>query len=448
MEFSVHLTLIVSGLLAAMGSSYQTSWNLLGMRTTPPPCVEIPQTLTLCNGIGYNQMRLPNLLGHDRMAEVAQQASHWVSLLNLKCHPDTRLFLCSLFAPVCLDRLIYPCRSLCEAVRQGCERRMNTYGYPWPDMVRCDQFPMDNDMCITVQSPVSDEEEPAPCIACSQPDTYENMIDNFCRADFVFKTRVRILRNEELRLSKATVFKMKEGAVTIADLKKPVFEHPNMSKCCGDLIGKLDTRGRILVMGVKKKSSLFPTLIIPWEKSNKVIRKARKTMKKFDCSNPETVLTTSKITNFLKHKPRRRPRQRGRGWKLTPGVSVSCAGCNQPQTLKNLLDKFCTADYVIKTRIKKIKNNKMKCKRSRILKLKQGAASREELVAPTFAHPNMTQCCGSILETVQDKKKRVIIMGNKIEADLKTNLVLPWRNNTKLIKRVLRVAKKKGCNSR
>lgn len=25
---------------------------------------------------------------------------------------------------------------------------MKTYGYPWPDMLRCDKFPMDNDMCI------------------------------------------------------------------------------------------------------------------------------------------------------------------------------------------------------------------------------------------------------------------------------------------------------------
>ena len=51
-------------------------------------------------------------------------------------------------SPVCLDRPIYPCRGLCERVRQGCEGRMKTYGYPWPDMLRCDKFPLDNDMCI------------------------------------------------------------------------------------------------------------------------------------------------------------------------------------------------------------------------------------------------------------------------------------------------------------
>ena len=29
---------------------------------------------------------------------------------------------------------------------------MSTYGFPWPDMLACDKFPVDNDMCITSQS--------------------------------------------------------------------------------------------------------------------------------------------------------------------------------------------------------------------------------------------------------------------------------------------------------
>jgi secreted frizzled-related protein 5 len=75
-----------------------------------------------------------------------------VPLLNIKCHSGTQLFLCSLFSPVCLERTIYPCRSLCEKVKQGCEGRMRTYGFPWPDMLKCDKFPLDNDMCISPQS--------------------------------------------------------------------------------------------------------------------------------------------------------------------------------------------------------------------------------------------------------------------------------------------------------
>lgn len=129
-----------------------------GGRLTQPTCLEIPANLTLCRDIGYSKMRLPNLLEHDSMAEVQQQARSWVQLANRRCHPDTQLFLCSLFSPVCLERPIFPCRSLCEAVRSGCEGTMLRYGYPWPDMVRCDKFPVDNDMCISVQS----NNQPAP----------------------------------------------------------------------------------------------------------------------------------------------------------------------------------------------------------------------------------------------------------------------------------------------
>ena len=101
---------------------------------------------------GYTKMRLPNLVEHDTLHEVTQQSMSWIPLLNIKCHPDTQLFLCSLFSPVCLERPIYPCRSLCQSVRAGCEGRMQAYGFPWPAMLDCDKFPLDNDMCITSQS--------------------------------------------------------------------------------------------------------------------------------------------------------------------------------------------------------------------------------------------------------------------------------------------------------
>ena len=61
-------------------------------------------------------MRLPNLLEHDTIQEASQQAAYWVSLMQVQCAQDAQLFLCSLFAPVCLERPIYPCRSLCQKV--------------------------------------------------------------------------------------------------------------------------------------------------------------------------------------------------------------------------------------------------------------------------------------------------------------------------------------------
>ncbi len=117
-----------------------------------PKCIDIPSNLTLCQNLRYNQMRLPNLLEHDTIREVTQQAKSWVPLVGIRCHPDTKLFLCSLFSPVCLDRPIWPCRSLCSAVKMACEGHMNAHGYSWPDMLRCDKFPLDNDLCIGLQN--------------------------------------------------------------------------------------------------------------------------------------------------------------------------------------------------------------------------------------------------------------------------------------------------------
>ncbi|RWS15562.1 Secreted frizzled-related protein 5-like protein [Dinothrombium tinctorium] len=141
------------------------SWQR-SLSSNTPVCVDIPVNLTLCHGIGYTKMRLPNLLHHDSLYEafvqmkngdclddckVSQQAVSWIPLSQLGCHPDTQLFLCSLFTPVCLDHPIPPCRSLCLSVQSSCESTMIKYGYPWPNIVRCDQFPVDNDMCIQAQ---------------------------------------------------------------------------------------------------------------------------------------------------------------------------------------------------------------------------------------------------------------------------------------------------------
>lgn len=129
-------------------SDFDEEWAKMSGRVQRPKCVDIPVNLTLCHAIGYDKMMLPNLLQHDSLLEVTQQARSWVPLVGLHCHPDTKVFLCSLFSPVCLDRLIYPCRTLCESVRDSCRDRMIPYGFDWPEMLRCNKFPEDNDMCI------------------------------------------------------------------------------------------------------------------------------------------------------------------------------------------------------------------------------------------------------------------------------------------------------------
>lgn len=114
-------------------------------------CKPIPSTLSLCHGIGYRHMRIPNLLGHDTLREAQQQSAAWLPLISKLCHRDTKKFLCSLFAPVCLPELsgpISPCRSLCEVVRDGCVPVMSAFGFPWPEMFNCTRFPRGTELCI------------------------------------------------------------------------------------------------------------------------------------------------------------------------------------------------------------------------------------------------------------------------------------------------------------
>ena len=36
---------------------------------------------------------------------------------------------------------------------------MKTYGFPWPSMLDCKKFPVDNDMCIAAQAEKSKQKE-------------------------------------------------------------------------------------------------------------------------------------------------------------------------------------------------------------------------------------------------------------------------------------------------
>jgi len=273
-------------------TAYFADWSQLA-RDKQPTCVDIPTNMTLCQNIGYTKMRLPNLVEHDTLHEVTQQSMSWIPLLNIKCHPDTQLFLCSLFSPVCLERPIYPCRSLCQAVRAGCEGRMQAYGFPWPPMLDCDKFPLDNDMCITSQSvrksgqARNTAKQDCTGKPCDQHLTAENILDNFCRADFVVKVRIAKVKPRKLIGKKAQVFRAWKGSRDeMRNLRNPKFELSPDEKCCADK-AKHQRKGKYLVMGKRGSrpgADLKPTFIVPWTKS-KEIKRARRMFKSMDCNN-------------------------------------------------------------------------------------------------------------------------------------------------------------------
>jgi len=303
---------------SSLSSAYFADWSSFTEREQQPTCVDIPANMTLCHNIGYTKMRLPNLVDHDTLHEVTQQSTSWIPLHNIKCHPDTQLFLCSLFSPVCLERPIYPCRSLCQKVREGCEGRMKAYGFPWPAMLDCDTFPQDNDMCITAQSvrEVADTDDggEVQCRGkpCDQHITAENILDNFCRADFVVKVRIRKVKPRRLVGKKAQVFRAWTGTrQQMKALRNPKFSLRSDERCCTEKVRE-NKSSKFLVMGKKpsgRGEDLVTTFIVPWSKA-KEIKRARRMFKSMDCDNLKETSQKMIVDTFA---PRQQDKRRRRG---------------------------------------------------------------------------------------------------------------------------------------
>lgn len=283
--------LYIASILFNMLSSHSLAdrhWNLISNpvheRNSAQKCLKIPQNFTLCHGMQYSTMRLPNLLDHDSLDEAIQQSEPWTSLLRLHCHPDTRLFLCSLFAPICIqeypDNHIKPCQSLCNEVQQKCEERMLKYGFPWPEMLNCSRFPADNDMCIKPVIQQAKSKARTECLYCSQVPTMENILDNFCRSSFVLKGRLKNHNETHLLISKKTrVFK--GGELWAQFSKRQSYRLRVGIHCsCPFKISDDGSGGTYLVMVNQGETKL----ITPW-KQDKTFKAIVKRFKRVNCNN-------------------------------------------------------------------------------------------------------------------------------------------------------------------
>ncbi|XP_021966589.1 secreted frizzled-related protein 5 [Folsomia candida] len=306
-----------------------SSWGERATYGNAFSCLTIPQNFTLCRNLDYSNMMVPNLLGHDSLQEADYHARSWVPLLGLQCHPDTQLFLCSLFSPICLDRPIYPCQSLCQGVQAKCEPRMLTYKYPWPSMFRCDQFP-DGDLCIKPGAANNSErllDEPD-CPSCNQAHTCENIVDHFCRADFVFRAKLKRLSRggtSQLEWRRGKWFKPAGRGETGAASAGRELTLDHKDNCCAS---KLRPGAAYLVMGVKRGDQNVATFVMAWNAGDKVLKNAIRTFRSgLDCSNPLPMSVGSESANVTS--TRRRKRRRGGGGRsatTTPATS-QYGGC-------------------------------------------------------------------------------------------------------------------------
>lgn len=130
----------------------------------PKPQKCVPINIKLCQDVGYNLTRLPNLVGHELQQDAELQLQTFTPLIQFGCSSQLRFFLCSVYAPLCTEKIDVPigaCRPMCERVRRKCEPVLNKFNYPWPASLNCSQFPPQNDdktMCMD-QGPVGHEDE-------------------------------------------------------------------------------------------------------------------------------------------------------------------------------------------------------------------------------------------------------------------------------------------------
>ncbi|NWH81071.1 CBPZ Carboxypeptidase, partial [Piaya cayana] len=107
-------------------------------------CVDI--TLSSCTDVAYTQTTYPNFLD-QKSREVIEYSSEYIlisvlhNLLQGECNPDLRLLGCSVLAPQCeKDKIIKPCRHVCENLKKSCLPAFDAIDMAWPYFLDCDRF--------------------------------------------------------------------------------------------------------------------------------------------------------------------------------------------------------------------------------------------------------------------------------------------------------------------
>lgn len=121
-------------------------------------------TIPMCIDLKYNMTSMPNLVGHSNQNDAGVSVHEFIPLVQYNCSPLLKFFLCSLYAPMCTEQVeetlvIPPCRSMCLSVKERCEPVLKKFNFPWPDILSCDNLPIQSDrrnLCIEPAGDSSD----------------------------------------------------------------------------------------------------------------------------------------------------------------------------------------------------------------------------------------------------------------------------------------------------
>ncbi|XP_074618009.1 secreted frizzled-related protein 3-like [Acropora palmata] len=102
-------------------------------------CEEIQ--IDLCKSLPFNRTRFPNDFGHTNQSAVNETMWKMARRLNaFICSEDLVFFVCTMYLPICIEtqnmpKIIKPCRSVCEKVKEDCLKVLEPSGGTSPFVV-------------------------------------------------------------------------------------------------------------------------------------------------------------------------------------------------------------------------------------------------------------------------------------------------------------------------
>uniref|UniRef100_A0A803XRN7 Frizzled-4 n=1 Tax=Meleagris gallopavo TaxID=9103 RepID=A0A803XRN7_MELGA len=121
----------------------------------------------MCQNLGYNVTKMPNLVGHELQADAELQLTTFTPLIQYGCSSQLQFFLCSVYVPMCTEKInipIGPCGGMCLSVKRRCEPVLKEFGFAWPDSLNCSKFPPQNDHNHMCMEGPGDEEAAEPVL--------------------------------------------------------------------------------------------------------------------------------------------------------------------------------------------------------------------------------------------------------------------------------------------
>ncbi|KAJ6668564.1 hypothetical protein lerEdw1_012046 [Lerista edwardsae] len=117
--------------------------TLQGIDLKKSSCINI--TYSQCQMLPYNHTTLTPVLSIIKSIEMEKFLKFFSYLNRLSCYQHIMLFGCSLALPECINDAddshgLLPCRSFCDAAKEGCEPVLGMVNSSWPEFLACSQF--------------------------------------------------------------------------------------------------------------------------------------------------------------------------------------------------------------------------------------------------------------------------------------------------------------------